>query len=152
MWGPAVEMMLIGYNTPLSYAPDPSQNPLQGFHNQLVMQAGAYQNGTWVIGVAKGGTEEGVESLAQTSIIAPSGQVIAQAATIDDELVVAHCDLDMCERYKKTLFDFDRYRRPDMYSLITSDDGPQALVEGDPTALARARLVGSEAVVYDDAD
>ncbi len=58
-----VEMVLIGYNTPLHYAPDPTQNALAGFHNHLVMQAGAYQNGTWVVGVAKGGTEEGVESL-----------------------------------------------------------------------------------------
>ena len=115
-----VEMVLIGYNTPLNYAPDPSQNPLQAFHNHLVMQAGAYQNGTWVVGVAKGGIEEGVESLAQTAIIAPSGQVVAQATTIGDELVTARCDLDMCERYKKTLFDFDRYRRPETYSLITN--------------------------------
>jgi predicted amidohydrolase len=117
-----VEMVLIGYNTPLNYAPDPSQNPLQAFHNHLVMQAGAYQNGTWVVGVAKGGIEEGVESLAQTAIIAPSGQVIAQATTIGDELVTARCDLDMCERYKKTLFDFDRYRRPEMYTQITNSN------------------------------
>ncbi|MDG1267116.1 MAG: N-carbamoyl-D-amino-acid hydrolase [Ilumatobacter sp.] len=114
------EMILIGYNTPLNYAPDPSQNPLQSFHNQLVMQAGAYQNGTWVVGVAKGGIEEGVESLAQSMIIAPSGQIVAQATSIGDELISAHCDLDMCDRYKKTLFDFDRYRRPEMYQLIAS--------------------------------
>jgi predicted amidohydrolase len=123
-----VEMILIGYNTPLDYAPDPSQNPLQAFHNHLVMQAGAYQNGTWVIGVAKGGVEEGVESLAQTVIIAPSGQIVAQATTIEDELVMARCDLDMCDRYKKTLFDFDRYRRPEMYARITSTDGVDSLV------------------------
>jgi len=121
------EMILIGYNTPLDYAPDPSQNPLQSFHNQLVMQAGAYQNGTWVVGVAKGGVEEGVESLAQSMIIAPSGQIVAQATSIDDELITARCDLDMCDRYKKTLFDFDRYRRPDMYQLISSTAAPRSL-------------------------
>ena len=115
----SVEMILIGYNTPMHYAPDPSQNPLQSFHNQLVMQAGAYQNGTWVIGVAKGGIEEGVDSLAESVIIAPSGQIVAQATTTDDELVVADCDLDWCKHYKDTLFDFDRYRRPEMYELIT---------------------------------
>ena len=43
------------------------------------MQAGAYQNGTWVVGVAKGGVEEGVDSLAQSCIVAPSGQIVAQA-------------------------------------------------------------------------
>ena len=34
-----VEVILIGYNTPMHYAPDPSQDALQSFHNQLVMQA-----------------------------------------------------------------------------------------------------------------
>ena len=119
-----VELIAIGYNTPIHYAPDPGQNSLQGFHNHLVMQAGAYQNGTWVIGVAKGGVEEGVESLAQSAIIAPSGQIVAQAVTSDDELVVADCDLDWCVRYKKTLFDFDRYHRPEMYGLITEQKPP----------------------------
>ena len=114
-----VELVLIGYNTPMHYAPDPAQNPLQSFHNRLVMQAGAYQNGTWVIGVAKGGVEEGVDSLAESMIIAPSGQVVAQAETEGDELIVADCDLDWCKHYKETLFDFDRYRRPEMYELIT---------------------------------
>jgi len=114
-----VELILIGYNTPLHYAPDPSQNPLQSFHNSLVMQAGAYQNGTWVVGVAKGGVEEGVDSLAESMIIAPSGQIVAQATTSDDELVIADCDLDWCKHYKDTLFDFDRYRRPEMNELIT---------------------------------
>jgi len=121
-----VEMILIGYNTPIHYAPDPGQNALQGFHNHLVMQAGAYQNGTWVIGVAKGGTEEGVESLAQSAIIAPSGQVVAQAVTTGDEIVVVDCDLDWCANYKNTLFDFDTYRRPEIYQRIGNQKGVQA--------------------------
>ena len=120
-----VELILLGYNTPLHYAPDPSQNPLQSFHNQLVMQAGAYQNGTWVIGVAKGGVEEGVDSLAESMIIAPSGQIVAQAETTDDELIVADCDLDWCKHYKETLCDFARYRRPEMYKLITESKTAQ---------------------------
>jgi predicted amidohydrolase len=87
------------------------------------MQSGAYQNGTWVIGVAKGGIEEGVESLAQTMIVAPSGQIVAQALTQADEVIVADCDLDWCSKYTQTLFDFDKYRRPEMYSRITSQRG-----------------------------
>ncbi len=118
-----VELLMIGYNTPIHYAPDPGQNALQGFHNHLVMQAGAYQNGTWVVGVAKGGTEEGVESLAQSAIIAPSGQIVAQAVTTGDELIVANCDLDWCAKYKETLFDFARYRRPEAYGLIVERKG-----------------------------
>ncbi len=118
-----VELILIGYNTPLHYAPDPDQNSLQGFHNHLVMQAGAYQNGAWVVGVAKGGIEEGVESLSQTAIIAPSGQIVAQTITSGDILVTARCNLDLCARYKETLFDFARYRRPEAYGLITERKG-----------------------------
>ena len=127
-----VEMILCGYNTPIHYAPDPSQDVLAGFHNHLVMQAGAYQNGTWVVGVAKGGNEEGVASLAQSAIIAPSGQVVAQAVTDGDELVLARCGLDWCRRYKETLFDFDRYRLPERYTRITSQRG----VRIEPTVAA----------------
>jgi predicted amidohydrolase len=118
-----VEMVLIGYNTPIHYVPDPSQDVLQGFHNALVMQSGAYQNGTWVVGVAKGGVEEGVDSLGQSMIVAPSGQIVAQTLTTDDEVIVARCDLDWCARYKGTLFDFDRYRRPEVYGRITGQRG-----------------------------
>ena len=118
-----VELILCGYNTPIHYVPDPSQDILQGFHNALVMQAGAYQNGTWVVGVAKAGVEEGVDSLGQSMIVAPSGQIVAQALTTDDEVIVARCDLDWCTKYKDTLFDFDRYRRPEVYGRITGQRG-----------------------------
>lgn len=120
------ELVLIGYNTPLYYAPDPTQNALAGFHNHLVMQAGAYQNGMYVVGVAKGGIEEGVDSLAQSVIIAPSGQIIAQCVTTGDELAVATVDLDRVYSYKDTLFDFDRYRMPDYYAkLVEHRKGPR---------------------------
>ena len=118
-----VEMILCGYNTPLHYVPDPSQDALQGFHNALVMQSGAYQNGTFVVGVAKGGIEEGVDGLADSSIIAPSGEILAKTETNGDEVVTAACDLDWCNNYKNTLFNFDRYRRPEVYGRITSQRG-----------------------------
>ena len=120
------EMILCGYNTPIHYAPDPSQDVLQGFHNALVMQAGAYQNGTFVVAAAKGGIEEGVESLAQSCVIAPSGQIVACAYTTGDELVTAVCDLDWCDRYKRTVFDFDRYRMIEHYEPIARKRGPSS--------------------------
>jgi predicted amidohydrolase len=114
-----VELVCIGYNTPVHYPPDPDQDRLAGFHNNLVMASGAYQNGTWVVGVAKGGLEEGVEMLAESQVIAPSGEVVARCTTDGDEVVVAACDLDLCAHFKQTLFDFARYRRPEMYGAIT---------------------------------
>ena len=118
-----VEMILCGYNTPLHYVPDPSQDVLQGFHNALVMQSGAYQNGTFVVGVAKGGIEEGVDGLADSSIIGPSGEILAKTVTSADEVITAVCDLDWCNNYKNTLFNFDRYRRPEVYGRITGQRG-----------------------------
>jgi predicted amidohydrolase len=114
----------VGYNTPVHYAPDPNQDRLQGFHNNLVMASGAYQNGMFVVGVAKAGVEEGVELLADSQIIGPSGEVIARAQTSGDELVVATIDLDACDLYKQTVYDFQRYRRPSMYGLITAPHAP----------------------------
>jgi len=119
-----VEIILCGYNTPIHYVPDPSQDALAGFHNQLVLQAGAYQNGCWVVATAKGGVEEGVDMLAQSCIVAPSGKVVARALSTGDEVVVASCDLDWCAHYRQTLFDFARYRRPECYGPITARPGP----------------------------
>ncbi len=118
------ELILIGYNTPTHYAPDPSQDPLQSFHSHLVMQAGAYQNGCFVVGVAKGGKEEGVDSLADSCVIAPTGRIIAMTSHNADELAIADINLDLCNNYKETLFQFERYRRPDAYGLITERRGP----------------------------
>ncbi len=118
------ELILIGYNTPLHYAPDPSQNRLQGFHNHLVMQAGAYQNGCYVVGVAKGGLEEGVDSLAESCIISPTGEILAECVTDGDEIATADIDLAICAKFTQTLFQFERYRRPEVYGTHVTQKGP----------------------------
>jgi len=112
--------------------PDPSQDRLAGFHNALVMHAGAYQNGTFVVGVAKGGCEEGVDSLAESQIIAPSGEVLAKTHGNGDEVVVADCDLEWCKNYQNTLFDLDYYRRPEAYQRLTSQRGAHTAADGSP--------------------
>jgi hypothetical protein len=118
-----VELIVLGYNTPAHNPPAPAHDLLATFHNQLVMQAGAYQNATWVVGVAKAGREEGVDQIGQSQIIAPSGETVAMAATLGDELVVARCDLDLGRSYKTTVFDFARHRRPEHYRLIVERTG-----------------------------
>src|SRR5262245_55465682 len=82
-----VEMILLGYNTPVHNPPAPEHDLLGPFHNHLVMQAGAYQNATWVVGVAKCGREEGCDMIGQSAIIAPSGEIVALCSTLGDELV-----------------------------------------------------------------
>jgi len=118
-----VEMMLIGYNTPVHNPPAPEHDALSNFHNELVMQSGAYQNGSWVVGVAKAGTEEGVPQIGNSIIVAPSGEIVAACSTLGDELAIARCDLDLTLSYKNTTFNFAKHREPQAYGLIVERKG-----------------------------
>ena len=114
-----VEMVMLGYNTPLHYPPAPEHDHLQDFHNHLVMQAGAYQNGTWVVASAKAGKEEGCDLIGGSCIIAPTGEIVAEAQSLGDELIVHACDLDRCREIKDNIFDLALHREPASYRLIT---------------------------------
>ncbi|MCZ8260203.1 MAG: N-carbamoyl-D-amino-acid hydrolase [Beijerinckiaceae bacterium] len=118
-----VEMILLGYNTPVHNPPAPAHDRLGDFHNHLVMQAGAYQNASWVVGVAKCGVEEGCEMIGGSCIIAPTGEIVAQAVTREDELVIARCDLDLGQSYKNSTFNFARHREPAQYRMIVERKG-----------------------------
>lgn len=118
-----VEMVMLGYNTPFGHLNQQPMDSLTLFHNHLSMQAGAYQNATWVVGTAKCGNEEGSSMGGQSVIVAPSGEIVAQAVTVEDEVITAKCDLDMGQIYKETVFNFAAHRRPEAYSLITTRTG-----------------------------
>lgn len=126
------EMVFIGYNTPVHNAPAPQHDDLSLFHNQLSVQAGAYQNGCWVASVAKGGVEEGVDSIAGSLLVAPSGEVVARCVTKGDEVVLGRADLDFCAVYKRTTFNFDLHRHPECYGLITQKKGETLAADGTP--------------------
>ena len=113
-----VEMVLLGYNTPWHYVLAPEQDHLQNFHNHLSMQAGAYQNGTWVVGVAKCGVEEGCLMIGQSCIIAPTGEIVAMCTTLEDEVITSVCDLDQCSAIKQNIFNFALHREPQHYKAI----------------------------------
>ena len=125
------EMILLGYNTPDQPTDRPGVNHLASFHNLLSMQAGAYQNATWVVGVAKAGVEEGVSQIGQSCIIAPSGEVVAMATSLEDELVVAQCDLDRTLEYKEHTMNFKENRHIEHYGLIAQRVG--AMPPPDPS-------------------
>jgi len=122
-----VEMILIGYNTPVHNPPAPEHDNLSHFHNELVMQAGAYQNGTWVVGVGKGGCEEGVDQIGNSIIVAPSGEIVGACSTLGDELAIARCDLDLTLSYKNSVFNFAKHREPHAYGMIVERKG--AIIE-----------------------
>ena len=119
-----VEMVLLGYNTPSVNAQKGAEGPEQRlFHNRLSVQAGAYQNSTWVVAVAKAGVEDGFPMIGGSLIVNPDGEIVAEAKTEADELIVHVCDLDATVFGKTTIFDFARHRRIEHYGLICSQTG-----------------------------
>ena len=119
-----VEMIVLGFNTPSSNA----QRREEGlekrlFHHKLSVQAGAYQNSTWVVAVAKAGIEDGHRLFGSSLIVDPDGEIVAESRTEGDELLVFPCDLDATRFGKETIFDFGRHRRIEHYARITSQVG-----------------------------
>lgn len=119
-----VELIALGYNTP---ATNPQRNEegaeIRLYHSDLSIQAGAYQNATFVAAVAKAGVEDGHPLIGGSIIVHPDGRIMARAETTDDELIVADCDLDHTRFYKATVFDFARHRRPEHYTRIVQQTG-----------------------------
>jgi predicted amidohydrolase len=93
------------------------------FQHRLSLQAGAYQNSTFVVAAAKCGVEDGHSLFGGSMIVSPDGEVVAQAMTEDDELVMADCDLDATVFGKQTVFDFKRHRRIEHYGRIVNQTG-----------------------------
>lgn len=127
------EVVLCGYNT-AGYAPDlwgssKGQTVAEAakeamFHHKLVMQANSYMNATWSVCAARCGWDDDKYMMIQGSmIISPQGVIVAESATMGDEVVVADIDLHACEQGKTKTFDFARHRRTEAYGLITSQTG-----------------------------
>ena len=113
-----VEIVLLGYNTPVHYPRAPELDHLQDFHNHLSLQAGAYQNGTWVAAAAKAGCEENCDMIGGSCIVSPSGEIVTRCETLADELITWDCDLDLCQTIQNNIFNFALHREPENYGLI----------------------------------
>src|SRR5258708_2660102 len=71
-----VEMVLIGYNTPSVNSQRSEEGPEKRlFHNRLSVQAGAYQNATWVVPVAKAGVEDGFPLIGGSLLVHPDAPI-----------------------------------------------------------------------------
>lgn len=121
----SVELVVVGYN---SAAYDPNggtteSEALRTFHSKLAVQANAYMNSTWAVAVAKAGVEDGAGLIGGSCIVDPDGQIVAEAKTLEDEVIVADCDLDRCAQGKTKMFNFAAHRRPAWYGPITSQTG-----------------------------
>ena len=119
-----VELVALGFNTPSVNSQKAAEGPEQRmFQHRLSLQAGAYQNSTFVVAASKCGVEDGHPLMGGTMIVNPDGEIVAEARTLDDELVVADCDLDATRFGKETVFDFARHRRIEHYTRITTQTG-----------------------------
>jgi predicted amidohydrolase len=119
-----VEMIVLGFNTPSTNAQRSAEGPTQRmFHHRLSLQAGAYQNSTWVVAVAKVGIEDGHHLMGGSAIVDPNGEIVAEGRSEDDALIIHACDLDATVFGKTTIFDFARHRRIEHYGRITGQTG-----------------------------
>jgi len=118
-----VELVMLGYNTPTGNAVAAESPHLRMFHNHMSIQAGAYQNGTWAAAAARCGIEGGVDMMAGSCIVAPTGEIVALASTNEDEVIVADCDLDRGRYIKETIFNFAEHRRTEHYGIIVEQTG-----------------------------
>jgi N-carbamoyl-D-amino-acid hydrolase len=120
-----VELVCLGYNS-AAYDPNGGATEdaaLRTFHSQLVTQANAYMNATWAIAAAKAGDEDGSGLIGGSCIVDPNGYIVAEAATLADEIIIADIDLDLCRQGKDKMFNFAAHRRPDQYAMITERAG-----------------------------
>jgi predicted amidohydrolase len=119
-----VELTMLGYNTPSGNSQNAQESAeLRAFHSDLSVQAGAYQNSTWVVAVAKAGDEDGHPLNGGSVIVSPDGIIMQKAKTLGDELLVQNCDMDATKFGKATVFDFKRHRRIEHYGRIASQTG-----------------------------
>jgi len=88
-----------------------------------------------VVGVAKSGLEEGVDSIGGNCIVAPFGEVVVGCQTKYYEMAIARIDLNFCAIYKRTTFNFDLHRQPHAYGLIVERKGET--LNADGSAIAR---------------
>jgi N-carbamoyl-D-amino-acid hydrolase len=129
-----VELVMLGYNTPSLNMEGRGfeAHHLRVFHSHLSVQAGCYQNACFAAAVAKAGVEDGHELFGHSIIVNPQGEIIAQATSWDDEVIVADCDLGMCRLGRETIFDFARHRRPEAYARITAQAGSEEPARWSP--------------------
>jgi predicted amidohydrolase len=120
-----VELVALGYNTPTHNIHHDEPLHLRMFHHIVTLQANAYQNGTWILAAAKAGKEDGHGLIGGSCIVAPTGEIAAQALTEEDEVIAATCDLAMGDYIKRTVFNFAKHRRIEHYRLITERTGAE---------------------------
>ncbi|OKO67663.1 hypothetical protein AC630_40105 [Bradyrhizobium sp. AS23.2] len=59
-------------------------------------------------------------------------ETVARCTTKGDEIALARCDIDLCNSYKRSIFNFDVHREPRAYGLIVERKGVTIMADGTP--------------------
>ena len=126
-----MELMVLGYNS-AAYDPnggDAEDLSIRTFHSILSAQANAYFNATFAVAVAKAGVEDGAGLIGGSVTVDPNGKILAQATTLEDEVIIAECDFAKIAqgRGPGKIFDFGFHRRPQHYQRIVEQAGIEAI-------------------------
>ena len=125
-------VVVLGYNTP-SWNIHWNEAPhLRMFHHLLSLQANAYQNALWIGAAAKCGSEDGFHMLGGSAIVSPTGEIVAQSQSEDDEVIFTACAMALGDNFRNHVFNFAKHRRPEHYGLITERTGVGAPVVKTP--------------------
>lgn len=122
----SAELGVVGYNTP-SWNIHWNEPVHLRMHTHLVsLQASAYQNAMWIAAAAKCGSEDGFHMIGGSVIVAPSGEIAAQASTEEDEVIFVNADMALGDTFREHVFNFAKHRRPEHYRLIVERTGAGA--------------------------
>ena len=119
----SAEVVVLGYNTPSHNINWNEPVHLRTMSHLLSLQANAYFNSIWVAASGKAGSEDGFNLIGSSAIVAPSGEIVAQTITEEDEVICTMADLDLAENFRQHIFNFAKHRRPEHYGLIVERVG-----------------------------
>ena len=127
-----VEMVLIGYNTPVHNAPAPA-------HDDLAVPQPALAAGRRLPAApgSRAWPRPGWRRAWTASAAAAWWRHRASGGALrhkDDELALARCGLDFCAVYKRTTFNFDLHRQPHAYGMIVARKGQALMADGSAVA------------------
>lgn len=126
------EIVALGYNTPSANIHWAEPPHLRMFHHLISLQFNAYSNALWVAAAAKCGVEDGFHLFGGSAIVSPTGEIVAQAQSEEDEVLFVNADLALGDNFRAHIFNFAKHRRPEHYGLIVERTGAGAPLPRKP--------------------
>jgi N-carbamoylputrescine amidase len=106
---------ILFYPTAIGWLPEEKASLGAAQHNawETVQRGHAVANGCFVAAVNRVGTEDGTEFWGQSFVSNPYGEVMVRGSEVDEEVLLADCDLQALEDFRR-IWPFFRDRRTDL--------------------------------------